>query len=199
MPPTRSNRFSSSARRIFACKVRGRSPISSRKSVPRCASSNLPGLRALARREGTLFVTKQLRLEQRLRDRRTVDRDERAIGAWAQRVQRSRKQFLPRSALALEEHGHVGRGGAMQAIDTCFRRGSSPTIWGAPRRAASSSFSNNVLGRPCGGRECALDQQQQMIGIDRLGQEIDCAFLHRHNRVLDAAERGHDNNRQLGI
>ena len=77
------------------------------------------------------------------------------------------------------------------AIDTCFRRGSSPTICGAPRRAASSSFRTMFSVAMLAGGKRALDQQQQMIGIDRLGQEIDCAFLHRHNRVLDAAERGH--------
>ena len=38
-----------------------------------------------------------------------------------------------------------------------------------------------------------------MIGIDRLGEEVERAFLHRRDRVLDAAERRHDDDRQLGI
>ena len=38
-----------------------------------------------------------------------------------------------------------------------------------------------------------------MIGIDRLGEEVERAFLHRRDRVLDAAERGHHDDRQLGI
>ena len=48
-------------------------------------------------------------------------------------------------------------------------------------------------------RERALDQQQQVIGIDRLGEEVERAFLHRRHGVLDAAEGGHDDDRQLGI
>ena len=48
-------------------------------------------------------------------------------------------------------------------------------------------------------RERALDQQQQMIGIDRLGEEVERPFLHRRDRVLDAAVRGHHDDRQLGI
>ena len=38
-----------------------------------------------------------------------------------------------------------------------------------------------------------------MIGIDRLGEEVERAFLHRRDGVLDAAERGHHDDRQLGI
>ena len=42
-------------------------------------------------------------------------------------------------------------------------------------------------------------QQQQMIGIDRLGEEIERALLHRLDGVLDAAVRGHDDDRQFGV
>ena len=38
-----------------------------------------------------------------------------------------------------------------------------------------------------------------MIGIDRLGEKVERAFLHRGNRVLDAAERGHHHHLKLGI
>ena len=48
VPPSRSKVRSSSARRILPCSASGSSPISSRKSVPRCASSNLPSLRWVA-------------------------------------------------------------------------------------------------------------------------------------------------------
>jgi hypothetical protein len=50
-------------------------------------------------------------------------------------------------------------------------------------------------------RRCAmraLDEQQQMIRIDRLGEEVHGAFLHRRHRILDAAVRGHDDHWQLG-
>ena len=38
-----------------------------------------------------------------------------------------------------------------------------------------------------------------MIGIDRLGEKVHRAGLHRLHGVLDAAERGHDDDRQLRI
>ena len=38
-----------------------------------------------------------------------------------------------------------------------------------------------------------------MIGIDRLGQEIESAFLHRRDRILNVAEGGHHDHRQFGI
>ena len=38
-----------------------------------------------------------------------------------------------------------------------------------------------------------------MIGIDGLGEKVHRPFLHRRDRVLDAAVRRHDDDLQLGI
>ncbi len=38
-----------------------------------------------------------------------------------------------------------------------------------------------------------------MIGIDRLGEKIERAFLHRRDGVLDVAKRRHHDNRQLRV
>ena len=70
------------------------------------------------------------------------------------------------------------------------------------RRAAALRelvLEQDVLGRQPALRERALDQQQQVIGIDRLGEEVERAFLHRRDRVLDAAERRHHDDRQLRV
>ena len=198
VPPTRSNCFSSSARRILACSASGRSPISSRNSVPRCASSNLPGLRCDGAGERALLVAEQLGLEQVLGDRRAVDRDERPVGARAERVQRAREQLLAGAALAFEQHRRVGRRRAVQRqrhlLQRRHRRRRSAARRGAARAPPSAACSRS-RSRRC--VERALDHQQQMIGIDRLGEEVERAFLHRRDRVLDAAERGHDDHRQL--
>ena len=45
----------------------------------------------------------------------------------------------------------------------------------------------------------ALDEEQEVIGIDGLGKKVERAFLHRRHRVLYAAERGHDDDRKLGV
>ena len=167
--------------------------------MPRCASSNLPGLRCGGAGERALLVAEQLGLEQRLRNRRAVDRDERAVGARAERVQRPREQLLAGAALAFEQHGRVGRRGAVQRQRHLLQL---RILADDLRRAAPLRellLQEDVLGRQAPLRERALDHQQQMIGIDRLGEEVERAFLHRRDGVLDAAERGHDDDRQLGI
>ena len=70
---------------------------------------------------------------------------------------------------------------------------------GAPRRSASSSLQQHVLGEHAALRQRALDHQQQVIGIDRLGQEVHRPFLHRRHRVLDAAVGGHHDDRQFRV
>jgi hypothetical protein len=55
------------------------------------------------------FVTEQLALEQRLGERRAVDRDERPVRARTVGVDRGRDQLLARSAFAAKEHRRVGR------------------------------------------------------------------------------------------
>src|SRR5262245_22079977 len=56
-------------------------------------------------RERSALVTEQLRLEQRLGDRRAIDDDERPLGARACVVDRARDQLLAGARLALDEHG----------------------------------------------------------------------------------------------
>ena len=84
--------------------------------MPRCASSKRPGLRVAGAGERALLVAEQLRLEQRLGNRRAVDGHERTVGARAQRVQRAGEQLLAGAALAFEEHGRVGGGRAVQLL-----------------------------------------------------------------------------------
>ena len=70
------------------------------------------------------------------------------------------------------------------------------------RRAAAHRellLQQQVLGHQPALLERARDEQQQVIGIDRLGEEVERAFLHRGDRVLDAAVGGHHDDRQLGV
>ena len=85
------------------------------------------------------------------------------------------------------------------ASDTCFSFG---ILADDLRRAAALRellLEQHVLGGEPPLRERALDHQQQMIGIDRLGEKVERAFLHRRDGVLNAAERGHHDDRQLRI
>jgi len=58
--------------------------------------------------EGALFMTKQLALDQVLRQRGTVHADERLVAARAARVHRARDQFLAGTGLADQQHTRVG-------------------------------------------------------------------------------------------
>jgi hypothetical protein len=57
----------------------------------------------------------------------------------------------------------------------------------------------NVLGRHASLRERTLHHQQQMIGIDGLGEKVERAFLDGFDRVLNRAVCSHHDNRELGI
>ena len=57
--------------------------------------------------ERTFHVTKKLRLEERFGHRRTVDMNKVFFSALAQQVNGVGDEPLPRSCLALEEHGGI--------------------------------------------------------------------------------------------
>ena len=114
-------------------------------------------------------------------------------------MQRAREELLPGAAFALEQHRRVGRRRAVQR----HRHLLQPRVLADDLRGAASGrellLQENVLGGHAALRERAFHHQQQMIGIDRLGEKVERAFLHRRHRVLNAAERRHDDDRQLGI
>ena len=117
-PPTRTTSRSCRARSSFTCSAGGMSPISSRKSVPPSASSNLPRRAGDAGRDPALDA-EQLALEQRLGQRAAVERDERAArgprgggGAWrsAPCRCRSRRAAGPRRRVARRARRARARG-----------------------------------------------------------------------------------------
>src|SRR5438105_15817724 len=63
-------------------------------------------------RVGTLFVAEQLGLQQGLRDRPAVDRDERLVAPGPVRMDRHGEQLLACAALALDQHCRVSLGDA---------------------------------------------------------------------------------------
>ena len=109
------------------------------------------------------------------------------------------EQLLAGAALALEQHGRVGGRGAVQLLQHLAQLG---VLADDARRAAALGqllLQQDVLGEHPALRDRPLDHQQQVIGIDGLGQEVHRPFLHRRHRVLDAAVGGHDDDLQLGV
>ena len=60
--------------------------------------------------KGAFLVPEEFALQQGLRNRRAVHRDERLLGAIAVLIDRPGDQFFPGAGLPADEHGH-GRGG----------------------------------------------------------------------------------------
>src|SRR5262245_44026139 len=82
----------------------------------------LAGLARDRARKRAFLVAEELRLEQIGRNRRAVDRDKRSVRSLAEGMQRPRKEFLPRSALAFDENCGVGAGSALKRADDGFQR-----------------------------------------------------------------------------
>ena len=83
------------------------SPISSRKSVPPCGLLEETALGDVGAGEGAAHVSEEFALEQTLRDRRAVDRDERLRRAAAREVDGARDDFLAGAALAADQHARA--------------------------------------------------------------------------------------------
>ena len=109
-----------------------------------------------------------------------------------QGVQRAREQFLAGSALPFQQDGGVRRRGAMELL----RHLPELRVLADDARCAPPLgqllLQEEIIGQHPPLRDRAFDHQQQVIRIDRLGQEVHRALAHRGHRVLDAAVGGHD-------
>src|SRR2546428_8103833 len=88
-------------------------PVARLEVRPAVGSHKLSGLLAHRAGERALLVTEELRLDQLFRDRRTVDLHERHVGARRAAMNLTRYELLPRSRLALNEHGGFRRRGTL--------------------------------------------------------------------------------------
>ena len=80
---------------------------------------------AIAHRPGerAAHVAEELRLEQRVGERAAIDGDERPGLARAVEMNRARDELLARAALALDEHGRLRRGDAIEPREHGLHRG----------------------------------------------------------------------------
>src|SRR5262245_9554654 len=150
-------------------------------------------------RERPFLLAEEVRLEQRLRNGRTVDRHKRPVGTWTEGMQRAREELFPCPALALEENGRVGRGRAMELL----RHLPELSVFADDSRSASPLgellLEDDVFGEHAPLRDGTPYQQQEMIGIDGLRKKVHRPLLHGGHRVLNADEGGHDDDRDIRI
>ncbi len=149
--------------------------------------------------ERAFLVAEQLGLEQRLRNRGAVDGDERRGHALAQGMKRAREQFLAGAAFALEQHGGVGAGGTLHRLQGVTDDRRLPDDLGHAAAFRGFFLEQVVLAQQPALRERALDHQQQVIGVNRLGQEVERPVLHRRDSILNGAVGGHDDDREIRI
>ena len=116
-----------------------------------------------------------------------------------QLVERPGRRALYRSRSLQEKHRRVGAGGALEVEAYFLERRILADNLRKPVAGCVLLFENEVLGEKASLSDRALHQHQQVIGVDRLGEEIEGAVFHRRDGVLHGAVSGHDDDGHIGI
>ena len=202
-PPTRSISRSCRTRSSLAWRSSRREPISSRKTVPPWASSNLPSLRATAPVKAPLLVAEQLRLDEGLGNRRDVDGDERLGAARTLMVDGPRHQLLARPALARDEHGgrrprdlgHELVDADHGAVPPDHGPRSAPLVAGQGQLGAQTE--HLALQRPL--LEGPVHEQRDVVDVEGLGEVVVRAALERLHGRADLVHRGDQRHHDAGV
>ena len=120
------------------------SPISSMNTVPRFAISKHACPIAIRTGEAAAHVTEQLGLEQRLGQRRTVDRDQLGATTRAALVNQPGDDFFARTALAGDQYFRVAARRVVDLLLKSLDRGTRPDELGDFHRLCSSKFGERV-------------------------------------------------------
>ena len=183
--------------------------------MPPSASSKRPRRSADRAREGAPRVAEELRLQQRLRERAAVLRDELPRPARPVGVDEPREQLLARAGLAEEQHRRVGVEDRAAPSATSLRSPPSAPISrsnasgraaprSASRRSALSATSSSSRSRAfswasvlaLGG---AAHDQQERVRIPRLRHEVvDAARVDRLHQAVDVGVGGEHDAQRVG-
>ncbi len=181
-PPIRSMTRSCRKRSSFACSDIGRSPISSRNSVPPLRHLDLAD--RLLRGPGVcpFFVAEQFAFEKRFRYCGAVDGDEALALARRQIVQRAREEFLARAGFAQDQHARRRR-------RDLFDRAADPLHFRVARddpghrRRLMGSLQPPVFFLQFVHAERPVDRPRQDFRLERLGAEVMRAERDRLQRI----------------
>src|SRR3989441_241461 len=141
--------------------------------------------------ERALLVAEQLGLEERLRQRRAVDGDEGPVAPRRALVDRARHQLLTRPALALDENRRRAVGGLLDE-----RQHPPPGRAGADHLTLGAEVLQLLLERPVlldqiAPLEGLVDELDELLPPERLGEEVVGAVLHRLHGFLHEIGRAH--------
>jgi hypothetical protein len=134
------------------------------------------------------FRSGQLRLEGLFRQRGHVDHHERPARARAQAVDLGRDDLFPRAALAAHEHRRVGAGDVLDVL--LHARHARRMGHEALRRheARDDAAQRGDLDLELAPFRRTLHEQHELVGVDRLLQEVERAGLHRGDGLGDRAD-----------
>ncbi len=144
-------------------------------------------------------LAEQLRLGERLGNRRRVERDEPLLRARAVVVNRAGDELLARARLALNQHGAVHRRDELQALEDGLHRGALADDVAEAIPIAQLRTQLGVLLPQSWLVHGRREHARQMRGLHRLDEEVDRASLDCRQRLFDAADAGHHDRRHRGI
>src|SRR5688572_20348511 len=142
--------------------------------------------------ERALLVPEDLALEQRLRNRRAVDRHERLLGARAQLVDRLGDELLAGARLAPDQHRRRRRGGLLDdLVDLAHARTAADHVAEAAVLAQLPAQDLYLAPRVLP-LDDLVEQDLQPLRLDRLGQVVVGALLDRLDRRFNGPLGGQD-------
>ncbi len=141
--------------------------------------------------EGAPLVAKELRLEQRIGERRAAQLDERALGAPAHPVDGLGQEVLAGAAVAGQEDGAPALGHLLRTVEGGpHRRVIADDAERGHDAGAARGFGLGLLEEP-GPLHRATQRVEERLDVDRLLDEVVGAALHRVDRGVDRRIGGH--------
>src|SRR5262249_47722102 len=143
--------------------------------------------RAVGAGERAALVAEELRLEQRLRQRRAVHLDQRPLAARRAAVDQPREHLLAGAGLAGEQHRRARRRHAPRTVARrAQRRALAPPL---AREVAGEALVAQLahLGDQAPVLERLRDAQLDLLEVERLLDEVEGPLAHRLDRGLDRA------------
>jgi hypothetical protein len=149
-------------------------------------------------REGALLVAEQLGLQQGLGQRRAVDGHEGPALARRPVVDGPGEQLLAGTALALDEHGGRGVGDLLDQGHQPPEHGAGPDDLALGPQVVELLLQRAVPLDEVAPFQRLVDELEQLLAAERLGEEVVGAVLHRLHGLLHRPERGQQDDVHVG-
>ncbi len=143
-------------------------------------------------------MAEELTLEERVRNRGAIDRDEAAFASGAARVDPPGDELFPRSRFAVDEDGRVPGGDARDHFLNALHRAARADHSGRRRGRIDRVAKALQFGAEFAVLNRAPDGQSDELRLDRLREKIVRARAHRRDGGVEPAFTRHDDDRKPG-